>query len=374
MIQRLYTAIRDTPDAADKIAAPDILLPPRADLSAWLPPVRDQGNEGACTMFAGSGILAWHYKRSLGKDLVFSPQFGYRAERILEGDIDVDGGAQSRTMMKVLTQYGLCLEASDPYVDTGWKNPTTLAQLAEARNYRLGAYHRVPDLQTLKSVLASGYVASLGIDVYESFESDEVAANGAVPMPKAGEQCLGGHEVYCYGYNDALGLLLCRNSWGADWGDHGNFSLPYAYWKFVSDSWTCHFGKPWGTATVAPAADAPKQSFFFGGDELLRRLDNIERNTYLLIQQSRRILVNLTDIDNALGTVDTDLATLQTDNQAILAKLAAGPQTPDTTAQVNHIKAIDTLIQTLIAADTAGQGTTGSTGTGTTGTTGTTGS
>lgn len=355
MQKRLYTAKRDVPDARDSVAAPAIQLPPRADLSAWLPPVRDQGQEGACTMFAGSGILAWHYKRFLGKDLVFAPQFGYRAERILEGDTDQDGGAQSRTMMQVLTQYGLCLESSDPYVDTGWKNPTTLVQLAEARSFRMGAYHRVPDLQTLKSVLASGYVASLAIDVYASFESDEVAANGAVPVPKAGEECMGGHEVYCYGYNDALGLLLCRNSWGEGWGDHGNFSLPYAYWSYASDSWTCHFGKPWGTTTVAASLHAPKQSFFFFGrqDEILRRLDNIERTTNLLVQQSRRIMADLKDVDAALAGVDTDVATLITDNQAILAKLQALPTSPDTSAQIAHIQAIDVALQALIANDAA---------------------
>lgn len=366
MQKRLYTAIRDVPDTADKLAGPAPSLPPRADLSAWLPPVRDQGQEGACTMFAGSGILAWHYKRFLGKDLVFSPQFGYRAERILEGDINVDGGAQSRTMMKVLTQYGLCLESSDPYEDTGWKNATTPTQLLEARNYRLGAYHRVPDIATLRSVLASGYVASLAIDIYASFESDEVAANGAAPVPKAGEQCLGGHEVYCYGYNDALGLLLCRNSWGEDWGDHGNFSLPYAYWPFVSDSWTCHFGKPWGTATATPVAEAPKQSFFFGRqDEVLRRLDNIERNTNRILEQNIAMATSQNQLDTELTAVEGTLAKLGTDLTTALADLKAANPGIDLTPEFNRLQTIATTLTSddaaVVAADPgAPAGTTGS--------------
>lgn len=63
--------------------------------------------------------------------------------------------------------------------------------------------------------------------------------------------------------------------------------------------------------------------------------------------------MDLTDIDKALGTVDTDVATLKTSNAAILAKLLAGPQTPDTAAQVAHIQAVDVILQQLLTADNA---------------------
>lgn len=247
-MSRRYTAIADTPDSRDHLAMPRadrFALPAFVSLGAYLPDVRDQGQEGCCTMFAGSGILAWHFNRFRNQHLVFSPQFGYRAERILEGDVDQDAGAQSRTMMKVLCTYGLCLETSDPYNDQGWRTPTTMKQLGEARNYRMGAYHRVPDLATVKSVLASGYPASLAIQVFESFESDAVAQSGGVPVPENGERLLGAHEVYTYGYDETKNQLLCRNSWGVGWGNRGNFVLPYGYWPYVCDSWTCHFGKPW---------------------------------------------------------------------------------------------------------------------------------
>ena len=256
-MQRILNAIRDVFDPRDKIASPAPTSNTSVDLGQWLPAVRDQGQEGCCTMFAGSGIMEWNYNRFKKQNLVLSPQFGYRAERIIEGDIAVDGGAQARTMMKVLTTYGLCLETSDPYTDTGWKNPTTLAQLAEARNYRLNAYHRILDLPTLKSVLASGYVASMSIEVYESFQMDSVMATGIVPVPEKGERLDGGHEVYCYGFNDGLktnngiGGMLMRNSWGKDWGIDGNFVLPYDFWPYVNDSWTAHLGAPWKPTNIA---------------------------------------------------------------------------------------------------------------------------
>ena len=69
--------------------------------------------------------------------------------------------------------------------------------------------------------------------IYESFESKAVAQTGTVPMPDYSEENLGGHAILAVGYNDAKQQLLCRNSWGATWGDKGYFTLPYEY---VTDS------------------------------------------------------------------------------------------------------------------------------------------
>lgn len=44
----------------------------------------------------------------------------------------------------------------------------------------------------------------MGIAVYESFESQEVARTGEVPMPKPDEKMLGGHAILCCGYNDDI--------------------------------------------------------------------------------------------------------------------------------------------------------------------------
>jgi C1A family cysteine protease len=245
-MDRLYAALTDTPDSRDHLAAPpSIALPPSTNLQAWMPQVTDQGQEGACTAFAGAAILSWLLNKFQNRQYVFSPQFLYRAERLIEGDPGVDQGAQSRTMMACLKDVGCCMETSDPYTDGGWKDQTNQTQLAEARNYQIGAYHRVQDFETLKSVLASGYVASLNINVYDSFESDAVGATGIVPMPAPTEALKGGHEVVCVGYDDASQTLLVRNSWGQAWGDQGYFHLPYDYWSNVNDCWTAHLGPAW---------------------------------------------------------------------------------------------------------------------------------
>ena len=43
------------------------------------------------------------------------------------------------------------------------------------------------------------------------------------------------------GYDDAIQRFRVRNSWGADWGDGGYFTIPYIYLSnpgLASDFWT----------------------------------------------------------------------------------------------------------------------------------------
>src|SRR5579862_1939411 len=77
-VQRMnfkYAAIPDKPDKRDHLAAtpsPGAASVAQVDLREWFPPIRNQGQEGACTMFAGTAILSWLYKRFKNQDNVFS--------------------------------------------------------------------------------------------------------------------------------------------------------------------------------------------------------------------------------------------------------------------------------------------------------------
>ena len=123
-----------------------------------------------------------------------------------------------------------------------------------------GTYLRLYDLPSMKRCLAAlpgqaELPIALGMSVYESFESQAMASNGELPMPEPGEQRQGGHMIYAFGYDDkhrnldgSRGAFHIRNSWGRDWGQSGNFWMPYAYIvnpSYVSDLWVTHFGN-WG--------------------------------------------------------------------------------------------------------------------------------
>ena len=97
-------------------------------------------------------------------------------------------------------------------------------------------------LTAMKGCLAAGNPIVIGFAVYDSFESDRVARTGVVPMPKRKEQMLGGHAVLIVGYTSATKRFLVRNSWSADWGAAGYFTIPFAYFlddNLPIDLWAC---------------------------------------------------------------------------------------------------------------------------------------
>jgi C1A family cysteine protease len=80
-----------------------------------------------------------------------------------------------------------------------------------------------------------------GFTVYASFEGNEVANSGIVPMPAPGEKVVGGHAVAAVGYDDNKQMFIVRNSWGPDWGLAGYFMIPFAYLtdsNLADDFWT----------------------------------------------------------------------------------------------------------------------------------------
>lgn len=112
------------------------------------------------------------------------------------------------------------------------------------------------DVNTMKGCLASGYPFVFGFTVYASFEDEQVATTGIVPMPASNEKSLGGHAVMAVGYYDATREFLVRNSWGPGWGLKGYFKIPYSYLtipKLASDFWTIRAVEEGATVAKPPA-------------------------------------------------------------------------------------------------------------------------
>lgn len=246
---RRYGYRRDAPDYRDfgamRLEAP-FTVPALVDLEGYCGPVRDQGSLGACTAFAGCGMREFLARRYESESEVFSPLFLYYKERELDGVLDQgDTGSTGRTSVRVMNEFGICLEADDAYSVEQLSVAPNVNQKAEALRYKGGAYHRLLGISDMRECLASGYVFVVGFTVYESFE---IGHWTVMPMPKHGERELGGHEVLFIGYNDATQMFKVRNSWGAQWGENGNFYFPYAAAsdpKILQDAWIQHLGNAW---------------------------------------------------------------------------------------------------------------------------------
>jgi C1A family cysteine protease len=148
-----------------------------------------------------------------------------------------------RDGIKSIARQGVASEVQWPYVPSKFATrPPKRCFDAALANQALSYQRLTPVLSQLKACLASGFPFIFGFSVYESFESAAVAASGTVPMPDAQrESQLGGHAVLAVGYDEPSQRFIVRNSWGAQWGDKGYFTFPYAYMldtNLCDDFWT----------------------------------------------------------------------------------------------------------------------------------------
>lgn len=216
-------------------------LPPRVDLSPTCPPVYDQGDLGSCTGNALAG--AFDFERGRQKLSFMNPSrlFIYYNERAAEGTVGQDAGAELRDGIKSIVKFGVCPESQWPYDVARFTDRPSDACYAEALHNQAVKYGRLTQSEVaLRSNLAAGYAFAFGFSVYQSFEAEEVARTGIVPLPLPHEAPLGGHAVVAVGYDNDRQLYKVRNSWGAGWGDGGYFWLPYAYLHdpdLASDFW-----------------------------------------------------------------------------------------------------------------------------------------
>jgi C1A family cysteine protease len=236
-----YGWIPDLPDRRDFVfAAPRSILaklPPRIDLTEQCPEVYDQGEIGSCTANAiGAAIEFDQIKQQLGDVFIPSRLFIYYNERVMENTIGEDSGAMIRDGIKSVAKEGVCPEPMWPYDPSPYPPNPHLAKEPPARCYKEALkhtaveYQRVPrTLSQMKGCLASGYPFVIGFTVYESFESDEVAQTGKMPMPLPREHVVGGHAVLAVGYDNKQNRFRVRNSWGTAWGVKGYFTMPYEY-------------------------------------------------------------------------------------------------------------------------------------------------
>jgi C1A family cysteine protease len=241
-----YGWIPDIPDQRDHLyAAPPAFLaalPPSTDLRSGCPAVYDQGQLGSCTANAIGGAI--EFDRLLQKLPDFAPSrlFIYYNERVIEGTVNSDSGAQIRDGIKTVASQGVCPEPEWPYDIAKFTQKPSAKAYTDAVTDRAISYQSlVQDLNQMKGCLASGYPFVFGFTVYASFDTAAVAKSGHAPMPGSGERVIGGHAVMAVGYDDASQWFLVRNSWGTGWGLAGYFTLPYSYLiqpGLASDLWT----------------------------------------------------------------------------------------------------------------------------------------
>lgn len=220
----------------------------QVDPRPQMPPIFDQGQLGSCTANTTAGCFQYDAIQD-GKDCgLLARLWIYYFERSLEGTLGQgDTGAIGHDAFTV-AKHGIPPETDWPYDISTFQNKPSAD---EPRAYTLSrAVHAPVQTKTaVQQVLSNGQTIAFGFTVYQSFESEQVAQTGIMPVPQPGEQVLGGHEVLAVGYlEDQPDYVLCRNSWGSvqtdgvEWGlDGGDGYFLFPWSCFLDSSMTSDF-------------------------------------------------------------------------------------------------------------------------------------
>lgn len=202
------------------------------DPRAKMPPALHQLALGSCT--ANATNRAFRYDSILdGHDCgELSRLWTYYFERAIEHTLGQgDVGAEGHDAYTVAL-HGIPAETLWPYqIEKFEVKPPA----CKPRAYTLTkAVHALsPNENDFKLALSNGQTISYGFTVYQSFE-ERWATTGVMPLPRSGEQVLGGHENLLCGYLKAYpDHFLSLNSWGVGWGLRGYFLIPK---RFVLDA------------------------------------------------------------------------------------------------------------------------------------------
>lgn len=222
------------PDPRDHIAdASGIKILPEVDPRHEMPPIVDQGQLGSCTANAVARAVEYDLMLNTGSAAdALSRLFLYYGERQYEGTLGQgDTGAFGRDGFKVAKNIGVPEEKLWPYLIERFEEKPPRNAYADAPHHRIKGYKAVPQhLQSIKAVLSNKQTVAFGFTVFESFESEQVAKTGIVPMPEPGEKQVGGHEVLGVGYlKHSPEYALVDNSWSEGWGIGGRMLFPWAY-------------------------------------------------------------------------------------------------------------------------------------------------
>ncbi|MBN2437501.1 MAG: hypothetical protein JXL20_02755 [Deltaproteobacteria bacterium] len=188
--------------------------------------VKHQQNLGSCGVFAAVAVFESLIKKETGNEVDLSEQ------QIINGSRDfLPSGISSVDAMKYMKRHGLVREERFPYRDQ--KTDDVPEGPAD---YILTDYHYVHTdklalagkIRTIKqAVLEHGPVAT---NMIFFADLDRYRQGVYIHDGKSAEQ--GGHWVVIVGWRDDPavkngGYWICRNSWGARWGEKGYFRIPY---------------------------------------------------------------------------------------------------------------------------------------------------
>jgi C1A family cysteine protease len=207
----------DPPDARDLLWHDLLRIPdhlPRSYKWRTCGPVLEQGNLPHCVAYATATVKLVDEWRERRVWYAFDEAWLYARCKERDGTPD-EPGTNLRVAFKIVAQDGY--PARGTYV-------RARKQDGDERRFRLKTYAKLRSLRAIKHAVRSAGPVALGIQV-----DDGIYRPAAGALPEPDEKPFGGHAICVTGWDDGLGALRIKNSWGYDWGDKGFAWLPYSH-------------------------------------------------------------------------------------------------------------------------------------------------
>jgi hypothetical protein len=208
-------------------------LPQAVDLSAYMPPVGDQGDQGSCvgwaTAYAARAYYAEQVEHRDTKTPQNQPSPAFVYDLIHQGDSTCDGGSRIPDAMGVLQQGAYSL-ADFPYSDKSCARPDA-TKVSAADDFKIKGYTQVydaqgdRDLDKVKGALAVGEPVVTLVILDRAFQ--HLGPANTVWISDMYAPSSGGHAITLVGYDDRSGVFKFINSWGTGWGDDGYGYMTY---------------------------------------------------------------------------------------------------------------------------------------------------
>ncbi len=215
-------------------------LPAAVDISAWDPPVGDQGVLNDCASWAtGYYYRYWLRNRISGETATFAPMFLY--SQITGG---TDSGSSIGDNVNLLELEGIPHESDYPQGYLDYDTQPTPAEVQAAASYRIasGSFLMFDtgvgnEAQVaIEASLAAGRPVVLSFPMFANF-IEAGATSYFVDVPSPSMASYGYHGVFAPKY-DSKGVWI-ENSWGTAWGRSGWAELSWAFVnEYAAEGWT----------------------------------------------------------------------------------------------------------------------------------------
>jgi C1A family cysteine protease len=197
-------------------------------------PVRDQGGCGSCVAFGTTATL---------ESMILIEHvatFDLSEAELLFCGGGSCGGWWPSSAVTYLMNKGISLEACFPYAAHNMSCTTCVERDGEA--IKVLTQTTIFDMTQRKQYLTNIGPMMCVFEVYGDFFGYASGVYSHVSGSLAGLHC-----VEVIGFDDLLGCWICKNSWGAGWGDAGFFRIAYGqgnidsgfpFWGISGTQWS----------------------------------------------------------------------------------------------------------------------------------------